>query len=77
MSYLRLQDGKDDRNLDWYIVDALYIAFLVSSTAIVSVGIGVFGAYCAISGLLAAFNPARQSRPVAALVPHQGHVGGD
>jgi len=49
----------------------------VTSTAIVSVGLGVLGAYYAITGLLAAVNPARPTPSLRALVPHQGQVSGD
>jgi len=58
-------------------VSALLVAFLVSGTAIVSVGLGVLGAYYAIAGLLAAVNPARPTPLLRALVPHQGQVSGD
>ncbi len=51
-------------------MDALFVAFLVSSTALISVGLGVLGAYYAISGVLAAFNPSRPSHFLAALVPN-------
>jgi hypothetical protein len=60
-----------------FIVNALFVAFLVSGTAIVSVGLGVLGAYYAIAGLLAAVNPARPAPLLRALVPHQGQVSGD
>jgi hypothetical protein len=59
-------------------VNAFIIILLVCGTAISSVALGVFGAYCAVTSLLAACNP---SRPVSAfaarLVPHQGHLAGD
>jgi hypothetical protein len=58
-------------------VEALLAVFLVSSVAILSVALGVFGAYCAINGLLAAFNPTRSPRPLAALVPTQSQASGD
>jgi len=38
--------------------------------------LGVFGAYFAISGILAAVNPARQAN-VPALVIRQSHASGD
>ena len=60
-----------------FIVDALLVAFLVGGTAIISVGLGVLGAYCAINGLLAAVNPSRPSASLRALVPHQGQASGD
>lgn len=58
-------------------MDALFVAFLVSSTAIVSVGLGVLGAYYAITGLLAAVNPSRPMHLVRTLVPHQSPASGD
>jgi hypothetical protein len=58
-------------------VSALFVAFLVSGTALVSVGLGVLSAYYAIAGLLAAVNPARPASLLRALVPHQGQVSGD
>jgi hypothetical protein len=74
---LRLREVKVGRNFGLVIVDALYIAVVVSGTAILSVGIGVFGAYWAISGLLAAVNPSRPVASLSALVPNQGQVSGD
>jgi len=58
-------------------VSALFAAFLISSTAILSVILGVLGAYYAISGVLAAVDPSRPSNVLRALVPHQNHVSGD
>jgi len=58
-------------------VDALLVAFLITSTAVASVGFGVLGAYCAISGVLAALNPAQPRRSTAALVPHHSQASGD
>jgi hypothetical protein len=58
-------------------VSALFVVFLITSTAILSVILGVFGAYCAISGVLAAVNPSRPSHVLQALVPHQSHASGD
>jgi hypothetical protein len=58
-------------------VSALSVAFLVSGTAILSVILGVLGAYFAITGILAAVNPARSFHPLAALIPHQSHASGD
>jgi hypothetical protein len=52
-------------------VEALLAVFLVGSTAIVSVVLGVLGAYYAISGLLNAFNPSRKSPIAAAFIPRQ------
>jgi hypothetical protein len=60
-----------------FIVDALFVAFMVTGTAIVSVGLGVLGAYYAITGLLAAVNPARPAPLLRALVPNQGQASGD
>jgi hypothetical protein len=57
-------------------VDALFVAFLVSSTAILSVSLGVLGAYYAISGVLAAINPARPLHFPRALL-HQSQASGD
>ncbi len=59
-------------------MNAFIIILLVCGTAISSVALGVFGAYCAVTGLLAAFNPSRPSTAFAVtLVPHQGHLAGD
>lgn len=58
-------------------MNALLVAFLVSGTAIVSVGLGVLGAYYAITGLLAAVNPASPTQLLRGLVPHQGQASGD
>jgi hypothetical protein len=58
-------------------VSALFVAFLIISTAILSVILGVFGAYCAISGVLAAVNPSRPSNALSALVAHQSQISGD
>jgi hypothetical protein len=60
-----------------FIVNALLVAFLVSGTAIVSVGFGVLGAYYAITGLLAAVNPARPAPLLRNLAPHQSQASGD
>jgi len=57
-------------------VNGLSAAFLISSTAILSVILGVFGAYCAVCGILAALNPARPN-VLQALVPHQSPASGD
>ena len=58
-------------------MEALLVIFLVSSTAILSVSLGVLGAYYAISGVLAAFNPGRPSQLLSKLVPHQSQASGD
>jgi hypothetical protein len=58
-------------------LNALFVVFLISSTAVLSVILGVFGAYWAISAVLAAVNPTRPSNLLAALVPHQSQASGD
>jgi len=58
-------------------VDALFEIFLLSSTVIVSVGVGILGAHYAISGLLAVLNSTRPSESLHALVPQQGQASGD
>jgi hypothetical protein len=59
-------------------VNAFIVILLVCGTAISSVALGVFGAYCAVTGLLAACNPSHPATVFsAALVPHQGHLAGD
>jgi hypothetical protein len=58
-------------------LNALFVAFLISSTAVLSVILGVFGAYWAISAVLAMVNPTRPSNLLAALVPHQSQASGD
>src|SRR5208282_1927270 len=58
-------------------VSALFVAFLIISTAILSVILGVFGAYCAITAVLAVVDPSRSSNILAALVPHQSPASGD
>lgn len=58
-------------------MDALFVAFLVSGTAIISVGLGVLGAYYTITGLLAAVNPTRPTHLVRSLVAHQSQASGD
>jgi hypothetical protein len=68
---------QDYRFKDYHIVDALFAAFLISSTAILSVGLGVLGAHYAISAILAAFNPNRPSRFLPALTPNQSQASGD
>lgn len=52
-------------------MEALFVVFLVGSTAVLSVSLGVLGGYYAINAVLAAFNPARKSRVTAALVANQ------
>jgi hypothetical protein len=58
-------------------VNALFVVFLVSGTAILSVFLGVFGAYCAINVVLTAFDPSRPSNIMRALVPNQIQASGD
>jgi len=58
-------------------VNALFVGFLISSTALLAVVLGVFGAYCAISAVLAAVNPSRLSKTLSALVPHRSPASGD
>jgi hypothetical protein len=59
-------------------VNALIVVLVVCGTAISSVALGVFGAYCTVTGLLAACNPSRPASAfAAALVPHQSHLAGD
>jgi hypothetical protein len=59
------------------VVNALFIALVTIGTTISCVVLGVFGAYCAVAGILAAFNPSRASNTLSALVPHQSQVSGD
>lgn len=57
---------------------ALLVALLVFATAITCVALGVFGAYFAVTGLLAALNPSRpRSAVVATLVPTPSQATGD
>jgi hypothetical protein len=58
-------------------VNALFVAFLISSTAILTVVLGVLGAYCAISAVLAVVNISRPSHALAMLVTRQSHASGD
>jgi hypothetical protein len=58
-------------------VSALFVAFLIISTAILSVILGVVGAYWAINAVLAAVDPSRPSTVLAALIPHQNPASGD
>jgi hypothetical protein len=58
-------------------VNALFVGFLICSTAILTVALGIFGAYCAICAVLAAVNPSRLSKTLSALIPHQSPVSGD
>ncbi|MGA9528145.1 MAG: hypothetical protein WBS24_08520 [Terriglobales bacterium] len=58
-------------------MDALFAAFLISATAILSVTLGVLGAYYAIAAILAAFNPTRPSHLIPALTESQAQASGD
>jgi hypothetical protein len=58
-------------------VNAVFVVFLIGGTAILSMCLGVLGAYYAISGLLVALNPARPLHLLKALVPHQSQASGD
>lgn len=58
-------------------MNALFVAFLVSSTAVLSVALGVLGAYYAITGLLFAVNPARPPQAVRIFVARQSQASGD
>jgi hypothetical protein len=58
-------------------VSAIFVALLLGSTAILSVILGVFGAYCAINGILAAFNPSKPALFLRALIPTENQVSGD
>jgi hypothetical protein len=55
----------------------LFVAFLITSTAILTVIFGVFGAYCAISAVLAAVNPSRPANTFSGLLPEQSRASGD
>ena len=58
-------------------MNTLSVAFLLCSTAILAVILGVVGAYYAICGILAAVNPSRPSNALAMLVTRQSHASGD
>ncbi|MBZ5654440.1 MAG: hypothetical protein LAO56_04075 [Acidobacteriia bacterium] len=58
-------------------VNALLIALVTIGTTISCVVLGVVGAYCAVAGILSAFNPSRTSNALSALVPHQSQMSGD
>jgi hypothetical protein len=65
--------GKGDRT-----VNALLVMLVIIGTAILGVALGVFSAYYALTGLLAACNPSRPSvRTGAVLVPQQITASGD
>ena len=63
-------------------MNSLFMPFLLCFTVIASVGIGVFAAYIAVSGILYAFGrssrpEATPNRPHLVLVPTQTHAIGD
>lgn len=59
-------------------MNALLIVLAIGSTAILGVALGVFSAYYALTGLLAACNPSRPMvRQGPTLVPQQSSVAGD
>jgi len=66
-----------DRGKGHNIVDAFVVVFLIGGTAILSVGLGVVGAYYSISAILAAFNPARVPRFLPALTAGESQASGD
>jgi hypothetical protein len=66
-----------DASKGFVIVNALFVALVTIGTAISCVVLGVFGAYCAVVGILSAFNPSRASNTLSALVPHQSQMSGD
>jgi hypothetical protein len=80
---MRIELNICSRTIHWWLqaravnVNALFIVFLVSSTAILSVMLGVFGAYCVIHAVLVAFNPSRPSNFLRVLVPNQSQASGD
>jgi hypothetical protein len=53
------------------------VGFLLTSSAILSVVLGIFGAYCVVSVVLTLLNPAQPSNLLAALVPNQSPSSGD
>jgi len=58
-------------------VNALLIGLVTIGTTISCVVLGVFGAYCAVAGILAAVKPYRASNALSALVPRQSQMSGD
>lgn len=58
-------------------MNALFIALVTIGTTLSCLVLGVFGGYCAVAGILAAFNPSRAENDLSALVPHQSQVSGD
>ena len=57
-------------------MNELFAGFLLISTTILAVILGILGAYGAIRLVLAAVNPAHPMT-LARLVPHQYHASGD
>lgn len=59
-------------------MNALLIVLAIGGTAIIGVALGVFSAYYALTGLLAACNPSRPAlRPRPVLVAQQSSASGD
>ena len=58
-------------------MNALFVALLIIGTTASGVALGVFSAYCAVTGLLAALNPSRPPAPLRALMPSEGSASGD
>jgi hypothetical protein len=58
-------------------LNALFVSLLMILTGVLSVALGVFGAYCAIHAVLTAVNPARSSSLSAVFLPEQSRAIGD
>jgi hypothetical protein len=58
-------------------VNALLIAFIVSTTAVLSVVLGVFGAYYTVNFVLSAINPVRPAPAFRSFVPQHSRMSGD
>lgn len=58
-------------------MNAFLVVLLIIATSLFCVALGILGAYCAVTGLLAAFNPSRPSMPLPALVAHESSASGD
>ena len=58
-------------------VNSLLVVSVLCGTATSAVALGVYGAYLAVTGLLAACNPSRPTATLAALLPSQSHASGD
>lgn len=57
-------------------MNGLFVALLIIGTSLSCVALGIFSAYCAVAGLLAALNPS--PRPVlATLMPNESSATGD